>query len=200
MADPIVLILFGAQWDEAVPLVRMLAVASLSLFAACLTYPTLVSLGHVRDTLTASLISVPPSFLVMFIASFFGIQAVAASTLLTLPLQAFVALAFVSRRIDLHPRELAGAMWKSAIVALLTTLGVFLVLGMNGFNLAVSPLGFVAAALAAFIGWCFGLVATRHPLLTQFRSALARSQFDRWMEFTGFSFLRRRAKAAQPWS
>ncbi len=37
MADPIVRILLGSAWLEAVPLVRMLCIASLSMFAACLT-------------------------------------------------------------------------------------------------------------------------------------------------------------------
>jgi O-antigen/teichoic acid export membrane protein len=85
MAEPIVRIWFGTGWIEVVPLVRMLCLASLSLFAACLTYPVLVAVGRVRDTLTSSLISLPPSLLVMFIASFFGVQAVAASAFLSLP-------------------------------------------------------------------------------------------------------------------
>ena len=109
MADPIVAILFGSQWNEVVPLVRMLALASLSLSGACLTYPVLTAVGRVRDTLTASLISVPPSLLAIFIASFFGIEAVAASALFTLPLQAFVALCFVRRQIAFRPAELVRA-------------------------------------------------------------------------------------------
>ena len=83
MADSIIWIWFGPTWSEIVPLIRMLCIASLSLFAACLTYPVLVAVGRVRDTLVSSLISLPPSLLVIFVASFFGIQAVAASALLT---------------------------------------------------------------------------------------------------------------------
>ncbi len=199
LAEPIVRILFGTQWLDAVPLVRMLALASLFLFSACLTYPVLVSIGRIRDTLTISLISVPPSLLIIFIASFFGIQAVAAAAFLTLPLQAFVALYFVCRRIGLHGRDLAGAIWKSAFVALLTTLCLVAIPGINGFDLAVSNFQFIAAALAGLTGWCLGLVVTRHPLLEQLRLALIRSRPDRWMEVPGIlHLLRRRAKAAQP--
>ena len=78
-----------------VPLVRLLCIAHLSLFAACLTYPVLVAAGSVRDTLLSSLISLPPSLLIIFVASFFGVEAVAASALLTLPFQAAVAIYFV---------------------------------------------------------------------------------------------------------
>ena len=196
LADPIVRILFGAQWIEAVPLVRMLAVATLSLFAACLTYPVLVSIGHVRDTLTASLISVPPSLLVMFTASFFGIQAVAASAFLTLPLQAAVAYHFVCRRIGLGITDLAGALWKSAIVTAFTTFGPLLILVINDFSLTISVSRFVAAAFLAVICWCLGLAVTRHALLAQLRLALDQYRAGRWMALRGVHLLRRRVKAA----
>ena len=84
MAHPIILILLGQSWLEIVPLVRLLCVANLALFAACLTYPILVATGGVRDALTSSLISLPPSLLVILCAAFFGAEAVAASALLTL--------------------------------------------------------------------------------------------------------------------
>ncbi len=196
MADPVVRILFGSQWIEVVPLVRMLALASLSLFAACLTYPVLVSVGRVRDTLTASLISVPPSLLVMFTASFFGIQAVAASAFLSLPLQASVAYHFVCRRIGLGITDLAGALWKSAIVTAFTTFGPLLILVINDFSLTISASRFVAAAFLAVICWCLGLAVTRHALLAQLRQALDQYRAGRWMALRGVHLLRRRVKAA----
>ena len=121
MADPIISIWFGPTWTEIVPLIRMLCVASLSLFAACLTYPVLVAVGRVRDTLISSLISLPPSLLVIFVASFFGVQAVAASALLTLPFQAIVALYFVSRHLAISPADLFRATLKSGVVTPFST-------------------------------------------------------------------------------
>lgn len=46
-------VLFGSRWAEAVPLARLLAIASLASFAGCLTYPMLVAVGRVRDALIA---------------------------------------------------------------------------------------------------------------------------------------------------
>ena len=119
MAKPIILIWLGPSWLEVVPLVRLLCIAHLSLFAACLTYPVLVAAGSVRDTLLSSLISLPPSLLIMFAASFFGVEAVAASALLTLPFQAAVAIYYVGRHINLRLADLIHATRKSAIVAAL---------------------------------------------------------------------------------
>ena len=92
--------------------------------AACLTYPVLVAVGRVRDTLASSMISLPPSLLVIFIASFFGVQAVAAAALLTLPFQAIVAIYFVSRQLAMKPADLIRATLKSGIVAACSTAGV----------------------------------------------------------------------------
>ena len=54
MAHPIILIWLGPTWLEIIPLVQLLCVANLALFAACLTYPVLVAVGHVRDALISS--------------------------------------------------------------------------------------------------------------------------------------------------
>lgn len=66
MARPIILIWLGTTRVEIIPLVQILCLAKLALFAACLTYPVLVAIGHVRDTLISSLISLPPSLLLIF--------------------------------------------------------------------------------------------------------------------------------------
>jgi O-antigen/teichoic acid export membrane protein len=171
MAEPIVYILLGSRWLETVPLVRILCFASLSLFAACLTYPILVAVGRVRDTLWATLIAVPPSLVIILIASFFGLQVVAASALVTLPFQAAVALYIVSRRLAIRPADLLGAMSKSALVTLTTVAGILVVVGLYGFTLSVPVIGFVGAGAAAFGGWVLGLVLTRHPLLAELQLA-----------------------------
>ena len=171
MTEPIVWILLGPSWTETVPLVRMLCLASLSMFAACLTYPVLVALGRVRDALVASLISLPPSLVVIFVASFFGLRAVAASAFLTLPFQVAVALYFISRQLAIRPTEVARAMLKSGIVTACSVAGVMLVVAINDFNFAVPMLGFLGAGVAGLAGWCLGLTITRHPLLAQMRLA-----------------------------
>ena len=171
MAEPIIRIWLGPTWIEIVPLIQMLCLASLSLFAACLTYPVLVAVGRVHDTLISSLISLPPSLLLLFFASFFGVQAVAASALLTLPFQALVALYFICRHLAIRPVELLRATLKSVTVTAYTIAGA-------GSGIAAAKLildGLLPALLleGAFvtIGWALGLYMTKHPLLTQMRLA-----------------------------
>ncbi len=169
MAQPIVQILLGPGWDETVPLIRILCVASLALFAACLTYPVLVTIGRVRDTLTASLISVLPSLAIIFAASPYGLTALAASALVTLPLQATVALYFVGRRLEIAAGDLFGAMVKSAIVVALSGAGAIVMKTAEPSGLAVPVVTVAAAGSGALVGWCIGLVVTQHPLLGHIR-------------------------------
>jgi O-antigen/teichoic acid export membrane protein len=177
VAQSIILVWLGPTWTEIVPLIRLLCVASLSLFAACLTYPVLVAVGHVRDTLVSTLISLPPSLLVIFIASFFGVQAVAASALLTLPFQAVVALHFVIRRLKMCPADLMRATMKSAIVTVCSTAAVLVSLAINELSSAGPASGLVLSGTCAAVGWWSGLVISKHPLLAQMRSAVSKLAF-----------------------
>jgi O-antigen/teichoic acid export membrane protein len=165
MADPIILIWLGETWSEVVPLIRMLCIASLSLFAACLTYPVLVALGFVRDTLVSSLISLPPSLLLIFVASFFGVRAVAACALLTLPFQAIVALFFVGRRLALTPADLIRAILKSGIVTGYSVGGALVSMAIMEFSSAGPVIRLVSASIFAAAAWWLGLLMTKHRLL-----------------------------------
>jgi O-antigen/teichoic acid export membrane protein len=171
MADPIIGIWLGETWSEIVPLIRMLCIASLSLFAACLTYPVLVALGFVRDTLVSSLISLPPSLLMIFVASFFGVQAVAACALVTLPFQAIVALFFVGRRLKIGPADLMRATVKSGIVTGYTVGGALVSMVIMEFSSGGPVIGLVSASIFAAAAWWLGLLMTKHRLLGVIRMA-----------------------------
>jgi O-antigen/teichoic acid export membrane protein len=165
MAQPIISIWLGPTWLEIVPLVRMMCIAYLSLFVACLTYPVLVAVGSVRDALISSLISLPPSLLIIFIASFFGIQAVAASALVTLPFQATVSIYFISRHLEIGLVDLFRATFKSGIVALFSCAGAVVWAAMVKYDLLRPMPGFSLACISAAICWLLSLVVTNHPLL-----------------------------------
>lgn len=172
MADPIIAVWLGPTWASIVPLVRCLCLASLSLFAACLTYPVLVAVGRVRDTLTSSLISLPPSLLIIVLASSHGVQAVAASTLVTCPLQAAVSICFVAHRLSLRPSDILRALSRSALVSACAAVGPFAAVASAHLDAGARPLGpyaLLGAGVAAVGGWLVGIVLTGHPLMDQIR-------------------------------
>jgi O-antigen/teichoic acid export membrane protein len=171
LAHPIILIWLGPTWLEIVPLVRVLCIASLALFAACLSYPVFVAVGSVRDALVSSLISLPPSLLVVLGASFFGVQAVAASALLTLPFQAGVALYFIGRHLSFGLADVARSLLKSGVVTAATAAGVGGCAAMVE-SAKITPLvGLVAASCVAALCWWLALALTGHPLLRRIHHA-----------------------------
>nr|WP_246513885.1 oligosaccharide flippase family protein [Neoroseomonas soli] len=178
LADPVVHLLLGPQWSTVPHLVRIMAVGMLWLFPAFLTYPTLVTLGRIRDTLTLSLITIPPSLLLILLASFHSIEAVAATTWVTAPLQVLVALSFIRRHLTIGWGEIARAVCPGAVIALCTAAGPSLVVALGGFHLDISmPAMAIAIALAA-CGWLVGLHVSGHPLLAELLGL--RRRLTRW--------------------
>ena len=170
LADPVVRVLLGPQWGETGPLVRMIALATMALAPAFLNFPVLVAVGRIRDTLISSLISLPPSILIVIGAATIGLWQVAASMFLVAPLQMFVALQFVRRAIDITWHELFAAVSRSAAMAIGTAFlpCLVLILSADGFDLSAG-----ATAVALFggaIGWLVTLLVTGHPLKTELLS------------------------------
>ncbi|QIO32477.1 oligosaccharide flippase family protein [Bradyrhizobium sp. 1(2017)] len=173
MARPIIAIWLGPTWLEIVPLVRLLCIANMALFAACLSYPVLVAVGSVRDALISSCISLPPSLLVVLGASFFGVQAVAGAALLTLPFQAAVAIYFIGRHLRFGLKDLMRALKRSVIVTAATAFGVAGCATLMEAGVLNPLAGLVLATCAGALCWWLGLLLTGHPLLHQLHQVVA---------------------------
>lgn len=169
LAEPIVHFLLGPQWGEVPQLVRFMAMGMIWLFPAFLTYPILVSLGRIRDTLAASLISIPPSIMLIALAAPQGIAAVAATTLITAPLQAFVAVTFVRRRVEVTWASIGRATWPGCVATLGAASGIVAVMSLLGFRTALSFSETLIAIVLAALGWLAGLWLSGHPLIGEIR-------------------------------
>ena len=169
LAQPIVAVVLGDQWQAAAPLTRVVALGTMALTPAFLTFPLLVSLGRIRDTLTASLVSLPPSALLIIGAAPFGLDAVAASVLVTAPLQMAVAYHFVRRAIGLT----WGDLWRAVTPSVLVTVGALVLpLAMVAWQPAGTSVGVpgaIVAVLGAGLGWAAVSFAIAHPLLKELR-------------------------------
>lgn len=172
LAYPLVDILLGPQWHAVVPLVQIMAIATLFSFSFELNYPVLVSLGAVSDIFRRALIVFPISAAVIAFASSIGLQAVAWSLMLVIPFQAFVSLQIVRRRVSARWSEIAAAIWRSGVVASATAAGPLIMVAAIGFRFELSVWQGVIAGCFAAAGWLLGLWSTRHPLLEELLKAL----------------------------
>lgn len=166
-ADAVVHIILGRNWEEVIPVVRLLALAGLFWFPVIPTSSMLLAMGRNRDSFMTSLISRSVSAVILSTASFHGIIAVAASQFLALPFQMAVALRYARKHAFFTWRELLDAIAPGAIVAVWASAGPLAIAMMDN-GLEFSLLEFLFAAITAAIGWIAGLYWTEHPLLDQF--------------------------------
>lgn len=176
MAEPVVRILLGPQWDDAAPLVRIMAIAWVFMAPSSLTFPVLVALGRVAATLTSSVISLVPSAAILFAAATHGMTAMAFSMFLTLPLQVGVALAFIRRYAGFTWADVARAVWKSVIPAISAAAIPLLCAIHEGFRPDPSYVSLGISLAGAAGGYLVGLMVTRHPLLHEGRAALSHAR------------------------
>lgn len=172
IAQPVVLVLLGAQWVASVPIVQVLALASMLTFPAMLTYPVLLASGGLRDTLTASLISLPPSAAIVVAAASGGPLAVAATQLVTVPLQVGIALWFIRRRVPFSLAAFAGALRISALVTLATALPPLAVVALAGRGFALTIPEGVLAGCGGAAAWLLAMLLLDHPVAGHVRDTL----------------------------
>lgn len=164
LAHPLVRLILGEQWGAAVPLLQIMTVATLAWFPAVLMQPLLLAVGAMRHAFLSNLIGLPASALVLCTASSFGIEAMAASQLVTTPFQVYVGLTFIRRHVAFGWLDMAAALRQSAVVTCCSAFPVLLVIALSGFAFDISVgLAAFAAGLSA-CGWVAGIRLTRHPV------------------------------------
>jgi O-antigen/teichoic acid export membrane protein len=173
LAYPIVALLLGPQWSSVAPLLQVMAIAGLAWFPVVLTSPVLLAVGANRDRVLADLLGRSVSAVVLCAAASFGIMAMAASKLVTLPFQMIVSFCYVRRHIDFQWGELGVAVGKSAVVTIGSAAGPACVVALSGAGFDLSQGTTALAALLAVTGWLATALATQHPILLELRTAAA---------------------------
>jgi O-antigen/teichoic acid export membrane protein len=166
MADPIVSLLFGSQWLDAIPLVQIFAVTQMLSFPTALNYPVQVAVGAIRHTAPLALAQTVISLVVLTYAARYGIRAVAISTFLTVSLNVALSVLVVRAHIPFPWRAFAGALMRSAVVAGMTAVGP-LIVSTSRETVGFSMLPIAVAITLAGVGWLAGLWLTRHPLFRE---------------------------------
>jgi O-antigen/teichoic acid export membrane protein len=171
MADPIVSLLFGPQWRDAIPITRIFAVALMFNFSTPLNYPVQVAVGAIRHTVPLAFAQTMVSLSVITISAHYGLLAVALSTFITIPFNVGLSVLVTRAHVPFPWREFFRAIIKSAVVAGLSAVGPIVVIASHG---AVGPsmLLIVMATSLGGVGWLAGLWVTRHPLFHEVRNTL----------------------------
>lgn len=164
LAFPIVRILFGDQWDAAVPVVQLLAIAHMIRAPVALAPEFTTARGAIRLGLLRELILQGVRVAVVVACAFHGFVAVAAGQILVTTLALCVNQAILNHLTGLTVRELWTACFRSLIVTAATAIGPAVVVTALPPEPGLLWPPLLLAAAAGTVGWLAAVVAADHPL------------------------------------
>lgn len=189
MAYPVTRILFGHQWDAAVPAVQYLAVSNIVNGLSILAPFVMIAVGYVHLTFYKEL-AIQGVRLVLVVAfSFYSFEAVAASQIAVYVVAVAVNHFLLTRLTDLTWGDLVRASRSSALVTGASVIGPIMVALFYppGPEFLWPPL--LLAAVMAAGGWLAAVFWTEHPAREEVAIILKNAR-------PAFTFLFRKMKSA----
>jgi len=167
LAQPVVRLLYGHQWDQAVDLVRLLAVAMAFSVPAALCEVALLSSGAVGTIARVTIFSAIQSVAFVALGASQGLLVLGIAMITAAAVTATLWLRATARHIDLPLLGLLITLRKSAAVALMAVIGPMIALWIYGPYPAVLVMPLVLGGGGGLAGFVAGVLVVRHPLLEE---------------------------------
>jgi O-antigen/teichoic acid export membrane protein len=164
MAFPIIRILYGDQWDAAVPLTQILCIYGVFYTVYWLVDDLYIAVGAVQRYVRYSLgIQVAKIGLVLGAVSF-GLEATMTALAVAGGIRFIAAIVAAKALIGLTWRAALGSMTKSALVAMCTVAGPLVIAWSAPDSVDLLGWPFASALGLAAIGWLGGIYLVGHGL------------------------------------
>jgi O-antigen/teichoic acid export membrane protein len=174
MAYPTVRILFGAQWDASVPLVRVLCVSALFSVTIAAYGDFILAHGEAKTLSKLTFTTVLLKVLAILAAAPFGLLAVAVSLVLVTVVSIGLILPTFRRLAGITHADLARAVKKSFGVTVFSSVGplsIVLLMGLEPENVWLS---IASAGISAAAGWVAGIFAVKHELADEVKTVICK--------------------------
>lgn len=165
VAYPVVRILFGDQWDAAVPVVQMLAIAQMMRGPVLLVPEVTIAHGAVRLGLKREALIQTTRVLVIVLVASHGVLAVATSQIAVTAFAMLVNQRILRKLVRLSALDLASACVRSAAVTAATAIGPGLAVTIWPPTPEFLWPPLLLAATGAATGWLIAVAVLDHPLL-----------------------------------
>lgn len=167
-AAPLVLVLYGAQWQGSVPLIRIIcgAAALYSMFS--MARYLLLATGRIGAQARLDALAVTGRLALLAPAGMLGLHWLAGAVALSLVWRSWLVLRTLRRLYGLAPLALLRHLRKSAVVACAAVAPAGLVFAAAGTDRA-APAALLAGAAIGAVGWGAALWLQRHPLAALLR-------------------------------
>ena len=173
LAFPVIRILFGDQWDDAVPITRLLCAAAMVGILDAMTWAVLQGTGSVGKFAVLQAIIVPARvvLLVGVLLTWRNLEVAGWAAIASSTLRIAVSVTFMQKMGIVRAIEILGAVAKSAALAICSSIGPLMVV-------VLMPIGpqhiwgpFLSAACSAALGFIGAVFFFRHPLADEVRGA-----------------------------
>ncbi|MES1925719.1 oligosaccharide flippase family protein [Salinisphaera sp. T31B1] len=173
MGFPIMRIMFGDQWDAAVPILQWIAMASVIGVINMDGPQLLTAIGHVKAVTRTIIVLQIIRIALLVGAAFYSLEAVAAASVVGAGLNVALYQALIKRYTPIKFRDIWFALTPSVLSTVITMVPPLIVVAVippSGNNLWV-PL--IVGGMVAGVAWLVGLNIVRHPLSDEINTLLA---------------------------
>lgn len=164
MAYPAIRILFGPQWDAAVPLVRWLCIGVIIGAPFALLGSVMPAVGQMRILSVGVFISVVCKIALILVGASYGLEYVAIAVVASSCIGALVSFTLLRKAIGLRLLPLLRAISRSFALAVASGIGPALVYVLATIDANHLWLPLAVALVTAFAGWIAAVALTSHPL------------------------------------
>ncbi len=174
LAEPLILTVYGPRWSATIPIAQVAAAGGMVFAATAMTPTLLASIGKVDSLFRRNMTVVVPRLAILAVTVQFSLMAVAWGAFASMVIAFLVNESLLRREFGITFRQLAAALWRSAVVAGTSALCSFGVLALPivaGQSLLIQ----LAVALGATgVVWLATLLLVRHALLGELQNLLRR--------------------------
>lgn len=178
-AEPLIMTIYGPRWQATIILSQVLS-AGAFIFATTAMIPALfASIGKVESLFRRNMKIVIPRLLILSVTVQYDLITVALGELASLVIASIVNQALLRREFGIGLRALFGALWRSAVLAGLSSGGAVLVAMVPQVVVQPAPLRLIAAMAATGIIWLVVLMLVGHPLRAELVNAITKLRVRR---------------------
>jgi O-antigen/teichoic acid export membrane protein len=165
----VIQVLYGAQWDAAIPLVKILCTAGIFLPPILFADNLFIAYGRPDITLKIQIVSNLAKITMIAIASFFGLEAICIALVGFFVVKFVIALSYIKKILAISPAKLL-TLAIQALLPLLCTITPTIIANIVIQSYTNDLLfRFILLMFAAFIGWLGGLAISNHPFFAEIK-------------------------------
>jgi O-antigen/teichoic acid export membrane protein len=169
LAHPIIRLLYGGQWDAAVDLTRLLAIAAMFHGVVAICLAGLVASGNATKILKTTIFCTLTTVVAAAVGSTTGLLGLGLAITTAAALNAAVWLAVTRRVVGISVSSLFLLFAKSGAVTMVSTLGASVAVLIYGLRPAQALLPLLLGTSLAAIAWFIAIATLNHPIFEELK-------------------------------